>query len=152
MGEEECIKSGGCPRCTAVPGKAADPQSSPKTLSSPFCPAHNHSLTPCPVGTTHLYEFWWNNTFMNRSVSCFCQLFYPPNQSTPRINHFKNSSQLSMRCPPHPSVQFSHSVVSDSLWPPWTAACQDSLSIANSWRHSSMSIIIKIHLCTIFFP
>ena len=30
------------------------------------------------------------------------------------------------------SVQFSRSVVSDSLWPPWTAACQASLSILNS--------------------
>ena len=26
----------------------------------------------------------------------------------------------------------SHSVVSDSLWPPWTATCQASLSITNS--------------------
>ena len=31
------------------------------------------------------------------------------------------------------SVQFRHSVVSDSLWPPWTAAHQSSLSIINSW-------------------
>ena len=31
------------------------------------------------------------------------------------------------------SVQFSCSVVYDSLWPPWTAACQASLSIINSW-------------------
>ena len=33
------------------------------------------------------------------------------------------------------SVQFSRSVVSDSLWPvtPWTATCQASLSITNSW-------------------
>ena len=31
------------------------------------------------------------------------------------------------------SVQFSHSVMSDSLWPPWTVACQASLSITNSW-------------------
>ena len=31
------------------------------------------------------------------------------------------------------SVQFSHSVVSDSVTP-WTAACQASLSIANSWN------------------
>ena len=31
------------------------------------------------------------------------------------------------------SVQFSHSLVSDSLWPPWTAAWQDSLSITKSW-------------------
>ena len=30
------------------------------------------------------------------------------------------------------SVQFSSSVVSNSLWPPWTAARQDSLSITNS--------------------
>ena len=33
---------------------------------------------------------------------------------------------------PQSSVQFSHSVVSDSLRPPWTAACQASLSITNS--------------------
>ena len=31
------------------------------------------------------------------------------------------------------SVQFSHSVMSDSLWPPWTAAHQASLSFTNSW-------------------
>ena len=31
------------------------------------------------------------------------------------------------------SVQFSHSVVSDSLGPPWTTAHQASLSITNSW-------------------
>ena len=31
------------------------------------------------------------------------------------------------------SVQFSCSVVYDSLWPPWTAACHASLSIINSW-------------------
>ena len=30
------------------------------------------------------------------------------------------------------SVQFSHSVVSNSFWPPWTAAHQASLSIINS--------------------
>ena len=29
------------------------------------------------------------------------------------------------------SIQFSHSVVSDSLRPPWTAACQASVSITN---------------------
>ena len=31
------------------------------------------------------------------------------------------------------SVQLSHSVVSNSLWPPWIAAHQTSLSITNSW-------------------
>ena len=30
------------------------------------------------------------------------------------------------------SVQFSCSVMSNSLWPPWTVACQASLSITNS--------------------
>ena len=30
------------------------------------------------------------------------------------------------------SVQFSHSVMSNSLWPPWTVARQASLSITNS--------------------
>ena len=30
-------------------------------------------------------------------------------------------------------VQFSHSVLSDSLWTPWIAAHQASLSITNSW-------------------
>ena len=33
---------------------------------------------------------------------------------------------------PHNSVQFSRSVGSDSLRPPWTTACQASLSITNS--------------------
>ena len=31
------------------------------------------------------------------------------------------------------SVQFSRSVMSDSLWPHWTLACQAYLSITNSW-------------------
>ena len=31
------------------------------------------------------------------------------------------------------SIQFSHSVVSDSLRPPWIAAHQASVSITNSW-------------------
>ena len=35
--------------------------------------------------------------------------------------------------PQFSSIQFSHSVVSDSLWPPWAAAPQASLSITNSY-------------------
>ena len=31
-------------------------------------------------------------------------------------------------------VQFSCSVVSNSLWPPWNAPCQTSLSITNCWN------------------
>ena len=34
---------------------------------------------------------------------------------------------------PQSVSQFSLSVMSNSLWPPWTAACQASLSITNSW-------------------
>ena len=48
-----------------------------------------------------------------------------------------------------PSVQFSHSVVSDSATP-WTAACQASLSITNSWsllkRMSIESVMPSNHL------
>ena len=40
-----------------------------------------------------------------------------------------NSGQRTVCC--HGSVQFSHSVMSDSATP-WTAACQASLSITNS--------------------
>ena len=42
------------------------------------------------------------------------------------------------------SVQFSHSLVSDSLWPPWTAAWQDSLSITKSW---SLLKLLSIKSC-----
>ena len=38
-----------------------------------------------------------------------------------------------------PTVQFSHSVVSNYLWPPWTAACQASLSITN--LHSLLKLM-----------
>ena len=40
--------------------------------------------------------------------------------------YFNNVFQFS-------SVQFSCSVMSNFLWSPWTAACQASLSITNSW-------------------
>ena len=39
------------------------------------------------------------------------------------------------------SVQFSGSVVSDSLWPPWTAASQTSLSTINSWSLLKLTFI-----------
>ena len=41
------------------------------------------------------------------------------------------------------SVQFSCSVMSNFLWSPWTAACQASLSITNSW---SLLILMSIEL------
>ena len=46
--------------------------------------------------------------------------------------------------------QFSHSVTSDFLRPPWTAACEASLSITNSWSllklMSIESVIPSNHL------
>ena len=42
------------------------------------------------------------------------------------------------------SVQFSRSVMSDSLLPPWTAACQASLSITNSWNLSKLMSIESV--------
>ena len=42
------------------------------------------------------------------------------------------------------SVQFSHSVVSDSLQPPWTAACQASLSITNSLSSLKLTSIESV--------
>ena len=44
-----------------------------------------------------------------------------------------------------PSVQFSHSVVSNSFVTPWTALCQTSLSITNSWsllKLTSMELVM----------
>ena len=46
----------------------------------------------------------------------------------------------------HSSVQFSHSVVSDSVTP-WTAACQASLSITNFW---SLLKLMSIELVILF--
>ena len=41
------------------------------------------------------------------------------------------------------SVQFSHSVMSESVTP-WTAACQASLSITNSWRSPKLMSIESV--------
>ena len=46
---------------------------------------------------------------------------------------FQVICNLLLKCFYASSVQFSHSLVSDSLWPPWTAARQASLSITKSW-------------------
>ena len=42
------------------------------------------------------------------------------------------------------SVQFSHSGVSDSSWPPWTAACQATLPITNSWSLLKLMFIESV--------
>ena len=43
-----------------------------------------------------------------------------------------------------PSVQFSRSVVSNSLWPPLTAAHQASLSITNTWSLLTVMFIESV--------
>ena len=48
------------------------------------------------------------------------------------------------------SVQFSRSVVSDSLRPPWTVACQTSLSITNSQRLLKIWEVFKISHSIVF--
>ena len=46
------------------------------------------------------------------------------------------------------SVQFSHSVVSDSFVTPWTPACQDSLSITNSRSLLKLMSIKSVMPCS----
>ena len=54
------------------------------------------------------------------------------------------------------SLQFSRTVVSDSMRPPWTAALQASLSIANSRSlHKLISVMASNHLilcCPLLLP
>ena len=53
------------------------------------------------------------------------------------------------------SVQFSCSVTSDSLWPPWTAALQASLSITNSWsllKLMSIKLVMPSHHLILCHP
>ena len=57
------------------------------------------------------------------------------NQSWIFIGRTDAEAETPIYWPPQfSSVQFSHSVVSDSLPLPWTTACQASLSITNSQR------------------
>ena len=67
-----------------------------------------HAVTPCTVGTTHFNEFPWSKMFMIHSVSCFCQLFYPPNPSTPRIIILKILHNFTWDAYLHPSLHDFH--------------------------------------------
>ena len=50
----------------------------------------------------------------------------------PKERQCQRMLRLPHNCTHFSSVQFSHSVMSISLGPPWTVACQASLSITNS--------------------
>ena len=80
---------------------------------------------------------WWiTNTLPKVSIQEVCQCQQFPSRLVKNLFHL-------------PSVQFSHSVVSD-LATPWTAARQASLSITNSWNllklMSIKSVIPSSHL------
>ena len=73
------------------------------------------------------------NPFLCFLFHLFCFLFL--SSDVPQYLQFLSfSGILQIRdLPPLLLLLFSHSVMSGSLWPPWTAACQDSLSFTLSW-------------------
>ena len=75
------------------------------------------------------------------------------------LSEFLCSRLKQSESPPNKiSVQFSRSVVSNSLQPPWTTAHQSSLSITNSWillkLMSIKSVLPSNHLilCLLLLP
>ena len=67
-------------------------------------------------------------TFLN-AILCSAESSIKKNGRLMLIGHYEDSILLNTRIS---SVQFSRSVRSDSVTP-WSAACQASLSITNSW-------------------
>ena len=74
-------------------------------------------------------------------VDCLQRWCYGPNCDSSKFIYWS----------PNLSVQFSHTVVSNSLQPPWTAEHQASLSITNSWSLPKLtsfeSVMPSKHLC-----
>ena len=83
----------------------------PFLLCAPLHSCCNH-LLPCVLGSESLYLHLWS--------------LLPSNQRGTSLGNQRAWRELDQ------SVRFlllfSHSVVSNTLWPPWTAACQASLS------------------------
>ena len=74
-----------------------------------FLPCSQPCSDSLPCGNhPFLNEFLWSKTSMIRSVSCFCQLFYPPNQSTPRIIISKSLHRFPWDAHLHPSLHDFH--------------------------------------------
>ena len=107
----------------------------PSYQTSPPGPSHWHMRwgAACPLSEPMVYPL------CVYSCCFFCPNAHPPASlsvqtiwdlgSLPRLSLCTALSTLSQRL--H-SVQFSHSVMSDCLWPQWTAAHQASQSITNS--------------------
>ena len=120
------------------------------------------------VTNSHTWLIDWT-TNLNLYLKISIILFTADSFSS-KDNQFSSVQSLShvqlfvtpwLPCPlptPIASVQFSRSVVFDSAIP-WTAACQASLSITNSWsllKLMSIESVVPsnhvIHCCTLFLP
>ena len=120
------------------------------------------------VTNSHTWLIDWT-TNLNLYLKISIILFTADSFSS-KDNQFSSVQSLShvqlfvtpwLPCPlptPTASVQFSRSVVFDSAIP-WTAACQASLSITNSWsllKLMSIESVVPsnhvIHCCTLFLP
>ena len=94
----------------------------------------------------------------NEKLTCLNEE-QPPLMATRESPHAARKTQHSQK-----SIQFSRSVLSDSLRPPWTAARQASLSITNSqsppnpcplsqWCHPTISSSeVPFSSCSQYFP
>ena len=67
--------------------------------------------------------------------------FGVPNKARQRILLFSDKTQRESAIR---SVQFRHSVVSNSLRPPWIAACQASPSIATCWSSPKLMCVKSV--------
>ena len=100
----------------------------PRPGITPMSPAlAGRFLNTGPLGKSSLVLLQWSDIFKIRT--------YSPSPNFYLIQKLFLSVLLRLVCfcITGQSVQFSHSVVSNSLWPSWTAALQASLSITNSW-------------------
>ena len=75
-----------------------------------------------------------------RIAKTFLKKMKEPVLISPVINSYYKATVIKIVCF---SVQFSHSVMSDSATP-WTTACQASLSITNSWSSLRLTSIKSV--------
>ena len=111
------------------PSFPCQPLLRPGLVSSPW---HWLPFSDLPLFLNFLKCSWGHSKPCKRWSHSFSSCSSPTLHPTPiphPVNSLLNHSSKSVGN--KPSVQFSHSVVSDSVTP-WTAACQASLSITNS--------------------
>ena len=86
--------------------------------------------------TTHYYLKWILEIFHDEFWGFFADYVIWINEGSETVYEIKDIVQIKE------IVQFSRSIVSDSLWPHGTAARQASLSITNSW---SLLKLMHVH-------